>query len=146
VLKGESWKFNLIKDLEAFQQWAKEAVTFQPTLHQMISELATKSETTEQTGNSFALYRLAKIYLYEAGYYNRRRAVEYLERSAKCGNIYAYNTLQRMSGHSSFTVAAGVSGIVAGLAGMFERRKVEDCTTLPKPDEEKKRRRYEQSM
>ncbi|MBQ8496626.1 MAG: relaxase/mobilization nuclease domain-containing protein [Clostridia bacterium] len=63
---------------------------------------------------------------------NVPQEIEYLERSALEGNIYAYQALCRMNENVVVALTTDIAYIVSGLAELFhDGQSVEDSTTLP---------------
>ncbi len=93
-------------------------------------------------GNAYADYKLAEIFLFEADYFDYKRAVECLDRSERMGNVYAYRALCRMAENTRLAIVTNVTDVVAGLTSLFEDRpdEREDCTGTAEFDEDRERR------
>lgn len=77
---------------------------------------------------------------------NIPKAIEYFERSASEGNIYAYRALCRMNENVIIALTTDIAYIVSGLTGLLhDSMPIEDSTTLPN-HREKKKHGHKQSM
>ena len=103
-------------------------------------------EIASARGNMYADYRLAQLYLFEADIFDMEKALEYLNRSAEAGNEYATVALTRMANNQVLAVATNVLDILGSLGDVDNRPQIQDCTTMPKVNEKKKKREMEQVL
>lgn len=87
-------------------------------------------------GNSYAEYQLGKIYYFGNGIRaDREKGLEYLNRSAAHGNMYAENLLRVIQQQH----IRGAASLIAQLGRMFQEKEQQDRVRHQQPDRKQRR-------
>lgn len=147
------------EDWNAFREWTKQAVTFQPTLYQQIAELTTKKESeayTDEIWNeirSWAEDVTGNVQKTAESIVPRVQTLlnqnkELLEQDGRMREQFISGLdLKETNRIKEFkNLLTGIADLIGDLSAMFDKRPaVEDCTTMPE-HRERKKHDYEQSM
>ena len=89
-----------------------------------------------EDGNSYAEYQLGKIYYFGNGIrVDREKGLEYLNRSAAHGNMYAENLLRVIRQQH----IRGAASLIAQLGRMFQEKEQQDRVQHQQPDRKQRR-------